>query len=509
MFCTECGTQFEGNFCPNCGNPARHTRLSSPYAGLHIDPFNGNKDITGKEYEVLCAKYLGSLGYSNIETTKQSGDQGVDIIAYKKGYKYAIQCKYYKSPVGNSAIQEVVAGASFYQCHKTIVITNSSFTRGAIDLAKSNNVILMPRITKAVIDSSLYFRREDIRNTYFRYQHSLPYRVAYSSYYSYDDFERQYKENIKKSNVDYRYLCKKDIGKYKPTNSYNGPADSWIDNWMYGIDDRLNKTLEDFVKTMLKAFLDDGLYAESTRIHKEDNNSMEVYFKKKGSIPLDQLQLECIQAHVNAASIICLYKLEMVDDHVFKAIISMRKKKNDLEKEHKKFEKLQIRYYESLLNGVEIDHYTDANLSKTWFTKLEDEVFKSVAYNLAFTQVKVPVNYILEPIRLYNAEYNSTTGCITFLYYCHIDYRYFIDRKYNKATNDIQIDQEKCLLQISAKVFINEYYVLKDDIELKPLSPSRIKIEITDLETIVENHPFTPSENILFVHPYDFIVRKE
>ena len=36
--------------------------------------------------------------------TAISGDQGVDIIAYRDRVKYGIQCKCYSSNVGNSAI---------------------------------------------------------------------------------------------------------------------------------------------------------------------------------------------------------------------------------------------------------------------------------------------------------------------------------------------------------------------------------------------------------------------
>ena len=85
-----------------------------------------------------------------------------------------------------------------------------------------------------------------------------------------------------------------------------------------------------------------------------------------------------------------------------------------------------------------------------------------------------------------------------------------MDRKYHKYTKDISIaDRDKCILQISAKVFINEYFIVKDDIfMLRPLNSSRIIKELTDLESMIANHPFTPRENILFMHPYDFIVEK-
>ena len=50
---------------------------------------------------------------------------------------YAVQCKLYQGKVGNSAVQEAVAGKSYYDCDEAMVITNSVFYPGAIALAKS------------------------------------------------------------------------------------------------------------------------------------------------------------------------------------------------------------------------------------------------------------------------------------------------------------------------------------------------------------------------------------
>lgn len=104
--------------------------------------------MNGKEYEVYCGEYLKKLGFHNIQYTKTTGDQGIDIIAYKNHKKYGFQCKYYESPVGNAAVQEAFAGAAYYQCDKACVITNNTFTRSAIQLANETNVELFDEIDK-------------------------------------------------------------------------------------------------------------------------------------------------------------------------------------------------------------------------------------------------------------------------------------------------------------------------------------------------------------------------
>ena len=65
----------------------------------------------GFEFEKRCAAFLKTKGYHKITVTPPSGDQGIDIIAYKSGLKYGIQCKYYSAPVGNKAVQEAYSGA--------------------------------------------------------------------------------------------------------------------------------------------------------------------------------------------------------------------------------------------------------------------------------------------------------------------------------------------------------------------------------------------------------------
>lgn len=98
--------------------------------------------MDGYQFEYQCAAILKRKHFSKIEVTKSSGDQGVDIIAYKHKKKYGIQCKYYTYPVGNKAVQEAYAGANFYDCDKAMVMTNTTFTRSASELAEKLEVEL-------------------------------------------------------------------------------------------------------------------------------------------------------------------------------------------------------------------------------------------------------------------------------------------------------------------------------------------------------------------------------
>lgn len=99
-------------------------------------------DLDGLKFEYYCASLLRKNGFVNVEVTAASRDQGADIIAMKNQIKYAIQCKYYKSPLGNTSIQEINAAKHYYKCHVGVVMTNSSFTSGAKELAEATGTLL-------------------------------------------------------------------------------------------------------------------------------------------------------------------------------------------------------------------------------------------------------------------------------------------------------------------------------------------------------------------------------
>ena len=98
--------------------------------------------MTGFEYEEVCAEILRRSGYKKVTLTQETGDQGLDIIAEKGRARYGIQCKYYEHPVGNKAVQEAYAGCGFYDCDIAVVMTNSTFTASARELAEQLGVEL-------------------------------------------------------------------------------------------------------------------------------------------------------------------------------------------------------------------------------------------------------------------------------------------------------------------------------------------------------------------------------
>lgn len=113
--------------------------------------------MTGYEYEEKCAKLLEAKGFSNVQVTPGSGDQGIDILATKEKIKYGVQCKYYEGTVGNKAVQEAYAGAKFYDCDIALVITNSTLTRPAQELASKLGVEVWENI------NAVYLQQHDAK----------------------------------------------------------------------------------------------------------------------------------------------------------------------------------------------------------------------------------------------------------------------------------------------------------------------------------------------------------
>lgn len=109
------------------------------------DFWTGVDTMSGIEFEAWCMDLLRKAGFEDVQPTKASGDQGVDILAVKDEVPYAFQCKCYASDLGNTPVQEVYAGLRFYHRNVGVVITNRYFTQGAQDLAAACDVLLWDR----------------------------------------------------------------------------------------------------------------------------------------------------------------------------------------------------------------------------------------------------------------------------------------------------------------------------------------------------------------------------
>lgn len=98
--------------------------------------------MDGRSFEIYIGGLLKGEGY-RVSGTPTTGDQGADLIAIKNSKSYVIQAKRWTKPVGNKAVQEVVAAKNYYKGDIPVVVTNSTFTNSAKALAQRNKVILV------------------------------------------------------------------------------------------------------------------------------------------------------------------------------------------------------------------------------------------------------------------------------------------------------------------------------------------------------------------------------
>ena len=100
---------------------------------------------SGEEFERYVGTVFDDLGYKVYLTPKRN-DYGVDLVLEepKTEMRIAVQTKFYsKSSLGNTPIQEVLAGLSLYKAQVGWVVTNGRFSDNAINLAKANSVRLI------------------------------------------------------------------------------------------------------------------------------------------------------------------------------------------------------------------------------------------------------------------------------------------------------------------------------------------------------------------------------
>lgn len=98
--------------------------------------------------DYLFEAYIGALyekqGYK-VQITPRSGDKGIDVLAFKNGTNYAIQCKHSKNNIGQECMSEVLSGAKYYETiHGKSFIpltwTNSHYSSSAIDFARTIDI---------------------------------------------------------------------------------------------------------------------------------------------------------------------------------------------------------------------------------------------------------------------------------------------------------------------------------------------------------------------------------
>ena len=119
-----------------------HRLLVKPCNILALRPEN---------FEHIIKEWLIKAGYQQVEVTRSVRDEGVDVIAYKKGdgvtdthYKVIVQCKRYtKTPVNIEIVEQFIQDIQKHQAKEGLLITTSKFTYQAEELAQHHQYMTL------------------------------------------------------------------------------------------------------------------------------------------------------------------------------------------------------------------------------------------------------------------------------------------------------------------------------------------------------------------------------
>ena len=109
----------------------------------HLDYFLA---LTPREFEEAIADLIVPLGYTEIRVVGGAADLGVDVLCRdRQGRRVAIQCKRYQpdNDISSSAVQTFMGGMVAHEAERGIIVTTSSFSAPARDLAKSQGIRLI------------------------------------------------------------------------------------------------------------------------------------------------------------------------------------------------------------------------------------------------------------------------------------------------------------------------------------------------------------------------------
>lgn len=144
-FCTECGKKIglfihkrrsdEGwRICDSCFDNNQNGQNER-------GEIEENSNLKEDECELDLNNMFKSLGYEILDIPT-SEYHGVDFILSKNEEKIVVQVKQFDDKITDFSVHEILTAKEHYKADKARIITNSSFSSNAVDLAVRNNVDL-------------------------------------------------------------------------------------------------------------------------------------------------------------------------------------------------------------------------------------------------------------------------------------------------------------------------------------------------------------------------------
>jgi restriction system protein len=122
----------------------RAGRRGRLFAVATKDPTQLRSGMSWREFERVVADAFTRSGYEVRERGGAQADGGVDIVLYRDGRRYLVQCKQWRSKkVHVAAVRELLGVVSASGADGGFVVSAGEFTRSAVALAAGRPVVLI------------------------------------------------------------------------------------------------------------------------------------------------------------------------------------------------------------------------------------------------------------------------------------------------------------------------------------------------------------------------------
>lgn len=111
--------------------------MSEAAAATKLTFLDGDRLLEGGPRAFMRAieRLMLHLGFEDIRNIDGAGDEGGDILAYRRGQRWVFQCKWTRhTTISDDGVRDADAAKTFYVCDRAVLATNATPGRKASDL---------------------------------------------------------------------------------------------------------------------------------------------------------------------------------------------------------------------------------------------------------------------------------------------------------------------------------------------------------------------------------------
>lgn len=139
---------------------SHNVRVAEAFRDQYNAAYENINSLSGVEFEMVCKRLLENMGF-DVETTKTTGDGGIDLIAYNHqpllSGKYIIQCKRYTGSVGEPVIRDLYGVITSERANKGILMTSGTVTKQAQLFAQDKPIELIDGVKMQELLKDFYY----------------------------------------------------------------------------------------------------------------------------------------------------------------------------------------------------------------------------------------------------------------------------------------------------------------------------------------------------------------